>query len=320
LGHALIIAPCPRLCISLRRLPAQLAHEAAFGADTPFGMSHLCPRERISEITADTLRGYMSELFVAPRMVLSGAGVDHDELVAYASEFFKDLPVAPRTPDRPLPGIPVYKGGFAHMNLPADSTSPYTHVVVFFPCLGWRSDDIVPVCVLDMLLGGGSSFSAGGPGKGMYSRLYREVLNVYGWVESANAFNTQGTDIGLFGISGAAEADGVTGLASLICMQLGELTYKKVKPEELSRAQNQLMSSVLMNLETRSMLCEDIGRQMIMLGHRISPQELCNRINAVTADDIQRIVRKAMASKPSLAVFGDASQLDYKALVNAFKA
>ncbi len=42
----------------------------------------------------------MSELFVAPRMVLSGAGVDHDELVAYASEFFKDLPVAPRTPDR----------------------------------------------------------------------------------------------------------------------------------------------------------------------------------------------------------------------------
>jgi hypothetical protein len=47
---------------------------------------------------------------------------------------------------------------------------------------------------------------------------------VYGWVESANAFNTQGTDIGLFGISGAAEADGVTGLASLICMQLGELT------------------------------------------------------------------------------------------------
>lgn len=33
--------------------------------------------------------------------------------------------------------------------------------------------DIVPVCVMQMLLGGGSSFSAGGPGKGMYSRLYR---------------------------------------------------------------------------------------------------------------------------------------------------
>jgi len=33
--------------------------------------------------------------------------------------------------------------------------------------------DVVVECVMDTLLGGGSSFSAGGPGKGMYSRLYR---------------------------------------------------------------------------------------------------------------------------------------------------
>ena len=56
------------------------------------------------------------------------------------------------------------------------------------PC-NRRDDDVVPVCVVDTLLGGGSSFSAGGPGKGMYSRLYREVLNAYAWVESANAFS-----------------------------------------------------------------------------------------------------------------------------------
>jgi hypothetical protein len=38
------------------------------------------------------------------------------------------------------------------------------------------SADRVPICVLQSLLGGGNSFSAGGPGKGMYSRLYREVI------------------------------------------------------------------------------------------------------------------------------------------------
>jgi len=37
--------------------------------------------------------------------------------------------------------------------------------------------DFVPFCVLNMLLGGGGSFSAGGPGKGMFSRLYLNVLN-----------------------------------------------------------------------------------------------------------------------------------------------
>lgn len=42
---------------------------------------------------------------------------------------------------------------------------------------GWQDADLVPMCVLQILLGGGNSFSAGGPGKGMYSRLYRELLN-----------------------------------------------------------------------------------------------------------------------------------------------
>jgi processing peptidase subunit alpha len=30
-----------------------------------------------------------------------------------------------------------------------------------------------------MMMGGGGSFSAGGPGKGMYTRLYLNVLNRY---------------------------------------------------------------------------------------------------------------------------------------------
>jgi len=32
---------------------------------------------------------------------------------------------------------------------------------------------------LNVLMGGGESFSVGGPGKGMYSRLYTNVLNKY---------------------------------------------------------------------------------------------------------------------------------------------
>ena len=37
--------------------------------------------------------------------------------------------------------------------------------------------DFVPLCVINQLMGGGGSFSAGGPGKGMYTRLYTNVLN-----------------------------------------------------------------------------------------------------------------------------------------------
>lgn len=42
-----------------------------------------------------------------------------------------------------------------------------------------QDPDFIPVCVLNMMMGGGGSFSAGGPGKGMYTRLYTNVLNRY---------------------------------------------------------------------------------------------------------------------------------------------
>ena len=55
----------------------------------------------------------------------------------------------------------------------------------------------VPLCVLNTLMGGGASFSAGGPGKGMYTRLYQNILNRYGFAQSASVFNAFYNDTGL---------------------------------------------------------------------------------------------------------------------------
>lgn len=68
---------------------------------------------------------------------------------------------------------------------------------------GWHDPDLVAMCVVQILLGGGDSFSAGGPGKGMYSRLYRELLNRYYWVEGAEAFVNLHNETGVLGIAGA---------------------------------------------------------------------------------------------------------------------
>ena len=60
-----------------------------------------------------------------------------------------------------------------------------------------------------------------------------------------------------------------------------------VDEESLSRARHQLRSAVLMNLELRSINCEDIGRQILTTGHRESGDDLCEKILAVTAEDIR---------------------------------
>lgn len=54
------------------------------------------------------------------------------------------------------------------------------------------------------LMGGAGSFSAGGPGKGMYSRLHFRLLNEYRQVQSFSVFNSMYNDSGFFGIYATA--------------------------------------------------------------------------------------------------------------------
>ena len=74
-----------------------------------------------------------------------------------------------------------YTGGFLSLPTQPPSLNPnqpaFTHIHLAFEGLPIASDDIYALATLNTLLGGGGSFSAGGPGKGMYSRLYTNVLN-----------------------------------------------------------------------------------------------------------------------------------------------
>jgi processing peptidase subunit alpha len=73
---------------------------------------------------------------------------------------------------------------------------------------GWNQEKTaMVVTVLQMLMGGGGSFSAGGPGKGMHSRLYLRILSNYQQIESFSAFNSVYNNSGLFGIYAVTSPD-----------------------------------------------------------------------------------------------------------------
>jgi processing peptidase subunit alpha len=329
----------------------ELLHQAAFGEGTALGRPLLCPLDNVHLITADTLRSYRAQHFTPDRIVLAAAGVDHGDFVRYVDKHLGSLqPSEHRLEDSAalLTGSSLhgdddgsglgatrasshsawprpsqeYKGGMVTWNNTKNNGQPleFTHLVMAFPTVGWTSEDVVPMCVLDTLLGGGSSFSAGGPGKGMYSRLFRQVLNSYSWVEAANAFTLQFDHHGLFGMYGAAEGRDLGLLVSVLTDQLKALRRASVTPVELSRARNQLSSSVMMNLEMKAIQCEDIGRQILVLNKRLDPTELVRRIQAVTAEDIQRVATAALSQPPSVAVLGDVERMpSYEQLVESLK-
>ena len=80
-----------------------------------------------------------------------------------------------------------------------------THVVLACESSSYLDSDFYAFAVLNSLMGGGGSFSAGGPGKGMYTRLYQDVLTQHHWVYSALAQNYAYSDSGIFCLFGSAE-------------------------------------------------------------------------------------------------------------------
>jgi mitochondrial-processing peptidase subunit alpha len=195
-----------------------------------------------------------------------------------------------------------YTGGF--LSLPPlpppinPSLPALTHIHMAFEALPISSEDIYALATLQVLLGGGGSFSAGGPGKGMYSRLYTNVLNQHGWVESCVAFNHSYTDSGLFGISSSCSPSKVVQMLDVMCRELQALIldtgFSSLQLTEVNRAKNQLRSSLLMNLESRMVELEDLGRQVQVHGRKVGVREMCRKIENLTVQDLRRVARKVM--------------------------
>ncbi|KUM58562.1 hypothetical protein ACN42_g8593 [Penicillium freii] len=198
-----------------------------------------------------------------------------------------------------------YTGGFIALPSIPPPASPMlprlSHIHLAFEALPISSPDIYALATLQTLLGGGGSFSAGGPGKGMYSRLYTNVLNQHGWVESCIAFNHSYTDSGIFGISASCSPTRITEMVEVMCRELQSLTldtgYSSLQAQEVNRAKNQLRSSLLMNLESRMVELEDLGRQVQVHGRKVSVREMCEQIEALTVEDLRRVARKVFGGQ-----------------------
>lgn len=288
----------------------ELVHATAYQNNT-LGNPLLCPMESLEVMTTDNLRAFLEAWYRPDRIVIAGAGMPHAELMELSERLFGGMRL-------PAPGSPAadplfgqlaaeraqYTGGELYLQKPE---LEFTHVYVAYEGLSIHDDDIYALATLQMLLGGGGSFSAGGPGKGMYSRLYTNVLNQYHGVDHCAAFHHCYSDSGLFGISASVHPAFAPSIPYIIARELELCTaddYRgSITPVELNRAKNQLKSSLMMALESRLVEVEDLGRQVQVHGRKVSVEEMCAMVDRIDLPTLNRVAsRVLMTSKPATVV------------------
>ncbi|ELV13155.1 Mitochondrial-processing peptidase subunit alpha, partial [Tupaia chinensis] len=297
-------------------LLTEMIHEAAYRGNT-VGLRRFCPAENIARIDRELLHSYLRNYYTPDRMVLAGVGVEHELLVACAEKHL--LGARPAWGDAVAvdvdQSVAQYTGGIvklerdmANVSLGPTPIPELTHIMVALESCSFLEGDFIPFAVLNTMMGGGGSFSAGGPGKGMFSRLYLHVLNRHHWMYSATSYHHSYEDTGLLCIHASADPRQVREMVEVVTKEF-TLMAGAVDAVELERAKTQLMSMLMMNLESRPVIFEDVGRQVLATRSRKLPHELCTLISDVKPEDVKRVASKMLRGKPAVAALGDLAGL-----------
>ena len=272
--------------------------EIAF-PNQPLGRNILGSTSSVGQFDRNQIIDYMNNYYLAPNMVLVGAGsVDHQILCDLAEKYFSDLDSSKNNSREPA----VYVGG----ETVEDRDLDQVHLVLGFPSFSYLDPDYYAGQVLSTVLGGGMS-----------SRLFQEVREKRALAYSIFSFTHPFEDSGLFGVYAGTSPSQVDELIEIIAKEIKKIS-NEINEEEISRARAQHKSGLLMGLESSSARCELLARQLQIHGRPISPFELGQKIDSVDVDSIIRAANRIISSVPSLSLVGPVKQSNVSGKLSGF--
>ncbi|KAL7226843.1 hypothetical protein ACSBR1_021838 [Camellia fascicularis] len=189
-----------------------------------------------------------------------------------------------------------------------DDDIPLVQFAVAFNGASWTDPDSIAFMVMQSMLGSWNKNAGGGKHMG-YELAQRVGINEI--AENMMAFNTNYKDTGLFGVYAIAKPDCLDDLAYAIMYEMSKLCYR-VFEADVTRACNQLKSSLLLHIDGTCPVAEDIGRQLLTYGRRIPFVELFSRINVVDASTVKRVANRFIFDQDvAIAAMGPIQGLPY---------
>lgn len=165
------------------------------------------------------------------------------------------------------------------------------HVALAYEGSSWTSEYAYPLMLLQTLIG---SFDRAA-GRPVTSQLCHDVA-ANNLANSISTFNTCYKDTGLFGLYAIAERETVGDLMTCVTNNLAKLV-DTIQEEDVERGKIALKATMLMGLDGNTNVCEDIGRQLLTYGRRMTPAEIFQRIEELSVEDVKAAAYKVFHDK-----------------------
>lgn len=257
--------------------PNDLVHDiaaaAVFGSH-PLGRPVIGSAEVISSVSRRALASYHRRAYQPERIVLAAAGnVGHDELVTMLRER--------RNGAEPGPGLsarkPVRGVAKPGVSFQRKDTEQY-HVCLSAPGISRTDERRFAGSLMDAILGGSAS-----------SRLFQEIREKRGMAYSVYSYASQYGDSGQLGVYVGTREDNVAECLEIAVAELSDVAAGNVRPDELSRAKENLKGRILLSLESTSARMTRLGKSLVTATPLLTPEEVVRRLEAVTATEVAEL-------------------------------
>ena len=251
------------------------------------GRSILGPAKKVRSYTAQTLEDYRQSNYAAENTVVCAVGnINHEKFVkAVEMRMNKMQHKSHFTIDKQL-----YHGG----SFIEKRDIEQAHMTLGFNGKPYSCENYYPCVVFSTIFGGGMS-----------SRLFQEIREKRGLVYSVYSFSNSHTQSGLFGIYAGTTREELKQLMPVVCDEICKIRTDLVSEQELKRAKAQLKASMLMALESSSATVEVLARQMLIFDRVIPIEEMLEKLERITREDIRKVANEIFSSKPSYVLVGD---------------
>ncbi len=254
------------------------------------GRAVIGTEETVRRTTRQQLVDYLHAQYRPDRIVVSAAGdVDHGHVLELTERYFGDL--APSSVDTFIPALCGQDRPRARL---IQRPTNEAHLCLGLPALSYTDERRYTQDMIDAILS-----------SGMSSRLFREIRERMGLAYEVYSYFREYADVGQGVVYAGIDPQRTADTVRAVLREFNKLRDERVPDEELTRTKELRKGRIEMGLEDSRSVAGWVGSQELIFGDILTPEQVIERIQSVTSEDILELSRELFVpERLSLAVVG----------------
>ncbi len=259
-----------------------------------YGRPILGTKETLNAFTHQTFADYIKEVYCVENIYISVSGhFEEEQLKNDLEKYFGDYKNSNKAhtvlepPTSKLERIKLVKEiEQVHLNLQFDS-------------IGYLSDKAYALNVFNTHFGGSMS-----------SILFQKIREQHGYAYSVFSQPITYANFGSFNIYAGLNKEYVNHVVEIVNEEIKNFRRDKIDKDKLSVLKEQFKSSYIMAQENTNSRMLSNGRSLVLRGRIITPDEVVEKIDKVSMDDIVEVCEEVFKNPPSVSLVGNVGDID----------